>query len=156
MKLCCLLLWCAVCAEQDARKKEISNLLTIGVIALAAGYLIVTGRTWLDAAPTEAALALLIALGLTLPGYALGRLGAGDVKLLAALALASDSTYLLGTFIGAGVALLVWLVIGRATWSLIHQGLTQRYPYMNPKASDKLPFSPFLFIGLLMAASLLH
>ena len=156
MKLCFLLVWCALCAEQDARKKEISNLLTIGVFAIAAGYLIVNGRTWLGAAPAEAALAVLIALGLTLPGYALGRLGAGDVKLLAALALASNSTYLLGTFIGAGVALLIWLVIGGAVWNLIHQGLTRRYPYMNPKAPDKYPFSPFLFVGLLMTAVLIH
>ncbi|RMN88255.1 Peptidase A24A, prepilin type IV [Pseudomonas cannabina] len=156
MKLFCLLVWFAVCAEQDARKKEISNRLTLGAMALAAGYLFVYGQTWLGAEPADAALALLIALGLTLPGYALGRLGAGDVKLLAALALAANSTYLLCTFIGAGIAMLTWLIVGRSAWHLIHQGFTQRYRYMNPAAPDKHPFSPFLLAGLLTTAVLIH
>ena len=46
-----------------------------------------------------------LALVLTVPGYALGRFGAGDVKLLAALGLASNIEYLLGSLIGAGIAM---------------------------------------------------
>ncbi|RML97013.1 hypothetical protein APX70_02547, partial [Pseudomonas syringae pv. maculicola] len=47
MKLFFLLVWFAICAEQDARRKEILNGLTLGAAALAAGYLAVTGLTWL-------------------------------------------------------------------------------------------------------------
>ncbi|MCI3947262.1 prepilin peptidase [Pseudomonas syringae] len=156
MRLGALLIWFIICAEQDARRKEISNGLTIGGIAVAAGYLSATGTTWLGAPAIEAGLALLVAMALTLPGYFIGRLGAGDVKLMTALALASDSTYLLGTFIGAGVALLSWRLIGKRAWPLIQQRLTQRYACMNPEASDKYPFSPFLLIGLLLTAWALH
>ncbi|WP_237543658.1 A24 family peptidase [Pseudomonas syringae] len=150
MKLFFLLVWFAICAEQDARRKEIPNGLTLGAIALTTGYLAVTGLTWLGAPPLEGALALLLALALTLPGYTLGRLGAADVKLMTALALASNTAYLLCTFIGAGVAMLAWALIGKRVWPLIHQQVTQRYKHMNPGVPDKYPFSPFLLIGLLL------
>ncbi|MFH7611432.1 prepilin peptidase, partial [Pseudomonas syringae pv. tagetis] len=93
--------------EQDARHKQISNWLTLGAATLAAVYLTCTGTTWLGAAPSEAALALALALGLKLPGYALGKLGAGDVKLMAALALDSNRVYLLCTLMGEVIAMLI-------------------------------------------------
>ncbi|KPY15879.1 hypothetical protein ALO54_02777 [Pseudomonas syringae pv. philadelphi] len=156
MKLFFLLVWFAICAEQDARRKEILNGLTLGAAALAAGYLAVTGLTWLGSPPLEGALALVLALALTLPGYTLGRLGAADVKLMTALALASNTAYLLCTFIGAGVAMLAWALIGKRVWPLIHQQVTQRYKHMNPGTPDKYPFSPFLLIGLLLTVCVIH
>ncbi|KPB54906.1 hypothetical protein ALP73_00633 [Pseudomonas coronafaciens pv. garcae] len=156
MKLFLLLAWFVICAEQDARRKEISNRLTIGGAVLAAAYLSFTGVAWLGAPASEAGLALVLALALTLPGYMMGRLGAGDVKLMTAMALASDSAYLLCTFVGAGVALLLWFLIGKHLWPHMPQRVTQRYACLNPRTSDKLPFSPFLLIGLLLSAGLLH
>ena len=82
---------------------------------------------------------LVLALVLTLPGYALGRFGAGDVKLLAALGLASNTEYLLGSLIGAGIAMLAW--------TLIHQGLGSGRAERAEKASTKQPFAPFVLIG---------
>jgi prepilin peptidase CpaA len=116
MKLFFLLIWFAICAEQDARCKQISNGLTLGAAALAIIYLALTGMTWLGSPAREALLAVTLALALTLPGYALGKLGAGDVKLMTALALASNSAYLLGTFIGAGVAMATWLIVAKCAW----------------------------------------
>ncbi|WP_046271290.1 A24 family peptidase [Pseudomonas syringae] len=156
MKLFFLLIWFAICAEQDARCKQISNGLTLGAAALAIIYLALTGMTWLGSPALEALLALTLALALTLPGYALGKLGAADVKLMTALALASNSAYLLCTFIGAGVAMATWLIVGKSTWPHVQQRVAQRYRYMNPAASDKHPFSPFLFAGVLLSTALLH
>ncbi|KPX02223.1 Prepilin type IV endopeptidase [Pseudomonas savastanoi] len=156
MKLFLLLVWFVICAEQDARRKHISNGLTLGATALAAAWLAGTGTSWLGAPPLEAALTLALALGLTLPGYALGKLGAGDVKLMAALALASDSVYLLCTFIGAGIAALTWVLLARKVQHHINQRVARRYAYMFPDAPDKYPFSPFLLAGLLLTVALLH
>ncbi|MEX5529501.1 A24 family peptidase [Pseudomonas syringae] len=156
MKLFFLLIWFAICAEQDARCKQISNGLTLGAAALAIIYLALTGMTWLGSPAREALLAVTLALALTLPGYALGKLGAADVKLMTALALASNSAYLLGTFIGAGVAMATWLIIAKRAWPPTQQWVTPRYRYMNPTAPDKYPFSPFLFAGLLLSTALLH
>ncbi len=156
MKLFFLVIWFAICAEQDARCKQISNRLTLGAAALATIYLALTGMTWLGSPAREALLAVTLALALTLPGYALGKLGAGDVKLMTALALASNSAYLLGTFIGAGVAMATWLIVAKRAWPPTQQWVTQRYRYMNPTAPDKYPFSPFLFAGLLLSTALLH
>ncbi|MCO8165277.1 prepilin peptidase [Pseudomonas sp. LJDD11] len=152
MKLLFLLIWFALCAEQDARRRQITNTLTLGACAAALGWLLYSGQTWLGAEPAEGGRALLLALAMTLPGYALGRLGGGDVKLLAALALASDSLYLLGTFIGAAVTVVVWLGVRRAVFGVLGHGLAARYSPMNPDSGEKFPFSPFLFTGLLLVA----
>ena len=78
-----IVLWLGVCAVQDIRQRQIANTLTLGVGLLALIYLLWAGRRgW--ARPQRGGLALALALVLTLPGYALGRFGAGDVKLLAA------------------------------------------------------------------------
>ncbi|RMQ48652.1 hypothetical protein ALQ04_01993 [Pseudomonas cichorii] len=156
MELLFLLAWLAICAEQDARQRQISNGLTLGGFALALGYLLYSGHSWLGLESADAGWALLLAVALTLPGYALGRLGAGDVKLLATLALASGSLYLLGTFIGAGLAMLVWLAVRQKVWPLMGQRFTQRYVYMNAEATNKHPFSPFIFAGFLLAALCIH
>ncbi|WP_296258665.1 MULTISPECIES: prepilin peptidase [unclassified Pseudomonas] len=152
MNLFFLLLWFAVCADQDARSRRVSNVLTLGAGLLALVYLLINGSSWLGAPMPQAGWALLLTLGLTLPGYALGRLGAGDVKLLAALALASDQLHVLGTFIGAGVAHIVWLMTRQKVWPHAGQWVTARYSHLVPQASNKLPFVPFLFVGFLITA----
>lgn len=63
MKLFFLLIWFAICAEQDARCKQISNGLTLGAAALAIIYLALTGMTWLGSPALEALLALTLAFG---------------------------------------------------------------------------------------------
>ena len=95
---------------------------------------------------------LVLALVLTLPGYAMGKLGAGDVKLLMALALATDELHLLGTFVGAGVTSLVWLMARQKLWPHLSQRLKRRYPNMGPQPSNKQPFVPFLLAGFTLTA----
>ena len=102
-------------------------------------YVLWTGSTWLGAPRSDGGLALVLALALTLPGYALGRFGAGDVKLLAALGLASNTEYLLGSLIGAGIAMVAW--------ALMHQGLSSSHVERDAQVSTKQPFAPFVLTG---------
>ncbi|KFE51908.1 prepilin peptidase [Pseudomonas syringae] len=156
MELITLIAWLAMCAIQDARQRQISNVLTIGAIVLALMYLLMTGETWLGAAASEGGVALLLSLLLTLPGYLLGKLGAGDLKLLAALALATDRLFLLGTFIGAGVAILLWFFIRQKFFTPNNQGLTQPDIHTNVRETNKHPFAPFLLAGFLMTLLAFH
>ncbi|SDS19426.1 prepilin peptidase CpaA [Pseudomonas asplenii] len=151
-----LLVWFTLCAAQDLRQREIANSLTLGGSALALFYLLWSGNTWLGATAEQGGWAFLLALLLTMPGYATARLGAGDVKLLIALALASDSRYLLGTLIGAGVSSLLWLWLGPRLWSRLGKRRRQLLQHLEPQASEKQPFAPFLWIGLLCTTVSLH
>ncbi|NBA95070.1 prepilin peptidase [Pseudomonas sp. R5(2019)] len=151
-----LLMWLTLCAEQDVRQREIANGLTLGAAAAALIYLFVTGHTWMGADASEGGWALAICMVLTLPGYIMGRFGAADVKLLAALALASDRNYLLGTVIGAGVIMLVWLFSGRWAWTHMSQKLRKRLQYFDPASSRKQPFAPFLLLGFLLSLAWIH
>ena len=40
-----LLMWLALCAEQDLRERQIANTLTLGAATCALGYLFITGHT---------------------------------------------------------------------------------------------------------------
>jgi prepilin peptidase CpaA len=142
-----LVLWLLLCAAQDARQRRIANSLTLGAAAVALVYLLWSGSTWLGAEAGQGGWACLIALALTLPGFFMGRMGAGDVKLMTALGLATDGLFILGVFIGAGVASLVWMLLAPRVWLHMSQGLRQRLRYLAPDKSKKLPFAPFVLIG---------
>jgi prepilin peptidase CpaA len=156
MELLFLLIWMAICAEQDARQRQIANTLTLGVAALALIYLLLQGQTWLGAPASEGGWALLLAVLFTLPGYALGRMGAGDVKMMAALALLTDRLHVLGSFTGAAVVTLLWLALRQKVWPFIGQGLAGRYRLLNDPTSKKDPFAPFLFAGFILADLLIR
>ncbi|MEB0046880.1 MULTISPECIES: A24 family peptidase [unclassified Pseudomonas] len=151
-----LLIWLTLCAAQDAREQHISNGLTLGGAALALGYLLWTGNTWLGAEAQQGGWAFLLALAFTLPGYAMRRMVAGDVKLMTALALATDGYHLLGAFIGAGVASIVWLLLAPKVWPHIHQGLRAHVQYMEPDVSKNPPFAPFVWVGTLLSLAWIH
>ncbi|WP_439848379.1 prepilin peptidase [Pseudomonas fluorescens] len=143
-----MMLWLGLCAVQDCRQRQISNGLTIGVALGALIYLLWTGVTWLGSPARYGGLAFALALLLTLPGYALGRFGAGDVKLLAALGLASNTDYLLGSLVGAG--------LGFAVWGLVRQRLSARVENLSGEASTKLPFAPFVLTGFVASWFWIH
>lgn len=151
-----LLIWLTLCAAQDVRERHIANRLTVGAGVLALGYLGWTGTTWLGAAAVQGGWAFLLALALTLPGYALRRFGAGDVKLMTALALATDGQHLLGTFIGAGLASVCWLLLAPRVWLHISQRVRELLQYLEPGTSNKQPFAPFVLIGFALALTWIH
>jgi prepilin peptidase CpaA len=137
-----IVIWLGLCAVQDSRQWQIANALTLGMALLALLYLVFTGTTWLGAPASQGGWAFALALLLTLPGYVLGRFGAGDVKLLAALALASEVDYLLWSLIGAAAALGGWL--------LISQWFSSREDGARKATSRKQPFAPFVLTGFVI------
>ena len=156
IQLAVVLLWFVACSIQDLLQRHISNLLTAGGAALAFLYMLWTGHTWLGASAAEGGWALLIALVLTLPGYALKRLGAGDVKLLMALALATDRPTILGTVIGAGICSGIWWFIASKILPSINQRVKTLSFSKDAPLSIKLPFAPFLFAGFALTVALLR
>ena len=134
-----ILVWLGVCAVQDVRQRQIANPLTLGVALVALIYLNASGTTWLGAPAADGGWALALALLLTLPGYALGRVGAGGVKLLAALGLASEVDCLLWSLIGAAFV--------QGGWVLVHQRLAVRPPGTAASLSTKQPFAPCVLVG---------
>ncbi|MDH2080510.1 A24 family peptidase [Pseudomonas atacamensis] len=151
MQISLVLIWLAICAAQDARQRRISNALTLGVGALALVWLLATGTTWLGANAAQGGWACLIALLLTLPGYFLGRMGAGDVKLMTALGLATNGIFVLGAFIGAGVASVLWLLLAPKVWPHMAQGVREHVRHLVPDKSKKLPFAPFVGVGVVLS-----
>jgi prepilin peptidase CpaA len=151
-----LIIWLTLCAAQDARHRQIANGLTLGAAGAALAYLLWTGNTWLGATAEQGGWAFLLALAFTLPGYAMKRMGAGDVKLMTALGLATDGIHLLGAFIGAGLASVCWLLLAPRVWPLMSQGLRRRLGFMGPKASKKQPYAPFVLIGLACTLLWIH
>ena len=147
--------WFFACATQDLIQRQIANILTFGGAALALLYLLWTGSTWLGASAGEGGWALLIALLLTLPGYALNKLGAGDVKLLMALALATDRPTILGTLIGAGVCTALWWLFASKILPSVNQRLITPSFEGKARMSKKLPFAPFLLGGFTLTMWLL-
>lgn len=142
-----IVLWLVVCAVQDMRQRQIANGLTLGGGLLALVFLLWTGSTWMGAPAADGGWSFALALLLTLPGYAMGRFGAGDVKLLSSLALASNADYLLGTLIGAGIALGAWALLAPRVGSLMSQRLRAHLCSPASHASTKQPFAPFVLTG---------
>ncbi|MCO6056577.1 prepilin peptidase [Pseudomonas sp. MOB-449] len=146
-----LLVWTALCALQDLQQRRISNALTLGGAALALFYLLVHGETLLGASPAEGFVAACLALLLTLPGWWLGKLGAGDVKLLLGIALCSYPPFVLYVLIGAGAAYLAWALLSRPLWPYLPARLRPLLEQVAPEHVRRYPFAPFLFAGSLMA-----
>ncbi|MHC6227582.1 A24 family peptidase [Pseudomonas sp. X10] len=147
-----LLLWLALCTQQDLRERQIANTLTLGAAACALAWLFATGHSWIGAEASDAGWALAIVMLLTLPGYMLGRFGAADVKLLGALALATDHRYVLGTFIGSGIAVLAWLLSKRWLWSLLNLKVRKRLEKLAEETTNKQPFAPYVLVGFMLTA----
>ncbi|MFS1291072.1 prepilin peptidase [Pseudomonas piscis] len=147
--------WLALCALQDLGQRRIANILTLGAVVLAALYLAWAGSTWLGAPPAEGGWALVVALALTLPGYAMGKMGAADVKLMAALGLASDLQHLLGAFIGAGLCSGLWWLFVRLC-RLARQALGPPVREEPSRPSKKYPFAPFVLAGMVLTVMVAH
>lgn len=149
-----LLTWGLICAIQDIRSKRISNLFTIGMFLVAVLYILITGQTLIGARIENTLFALVLAIALSLPGYIAGKMGAGDVKMLCALALATHSDYVLISVIGAALALVIWSTC-QPLWSKLPQVVHKAFPFMDPTTGSPLPYAPFLFLGML-CATLIH
>ncbi|WP_437882602.1 prepilin peptidase [Pseudomonas sp. LRF_L74] len=151
MEALILLAWLALCTWHDLAGLRISNWLTLGGCAVALACLLGNGQTWLGASPAAALGGLALALLLGLPGYALRRFGAGDVKLLSFIALAATPGILLRCVAAAGIVLALWALASRPLWPRLPGAMRTRLHYLAPENLHGYPFSPFLFIGYLIS-----
>jgi prepilin peptidase CpaA len=104
----------ALAVASDVRTRRIPNLLTFGAAAAALGFSVIEGGV---NGTMTALLAWFVGAALFFPFFALGGMGAGDVKLLAALAAwlgPADAVYLaaFAAIAGGAIAVVVALLHG--------------------------------------------
>ncbi|MGE5469494.1 MAG: prepilin peptidase [Bacteroidota bacterium] len=109
-----LVVWAGGLAYEDWRWRRLPNGLLLGGVAFGALHCLAVGATPFGAAPAEAGLAALLGLLAFLPFYALGWMGAGDVKLLAVIGCLGGLqillvVVLLGSLLAGFLALLILL-----------------------------------------------
>jgi len=132
----------------DVLKLRIPNMIPLGLLALFACEVLLGTR---PPAPLEHLLAMILALLILLPLFALDMLGGGDVKLLAVIALwlgmAKLAPLLILVGIGGAIFALLWLTI---RW-LIRTGLPGRRLPMSLQARAPLPFAlPIAIVAMLL------
>ncbi|MNC83871.1 hypothetical protein D3C75_1380860 [compost metagenome] len=64
--------------------------------------------------------------------------------------------YVLGTFIGAGIAVLIWLSSRRWLWPLLSQKVKNRIKQLTEDSANKQPFAPFILAGFVLASVWIH
>lgn len=157
-----LIAWSLVVAWHDWRYRRIPNVLSLGAWLPAGVVLCLTGQSWLGAPWPSAMWASLFGLGVTLPGYALRKLGAGDVKFLVAIGLFTSWQVALTTFMvagaSAGMFALAWLNRHHLAMFGAGQSLLS---WLNRSSREdaqgvqgpRLPFGLFLSLGLAVSAA---
>ena len=112
-----LIAWATTAAGFDARHHRLPNWLTLGGLLAGSLYALTTGTSLLGGSAANAMFATVIAFLLLLPAYLAGWMGAGDVKLLAAMAMLGGGKILLPTLvIGSvvtGIGALAFMLFGR-------------------------------------------
>ncbi|CAE6738754.1 hypothetical protein R69619_02374 [Paraburkholderia nemoris] len=121
--------WAAMVAISDCRARRIPNSIVVAGLAAAFGCAFLQCRPF-GVSPTQAAIGALVGLVALLPFFALGLMGAADVKVFAALGAWCGMHALLGLWMAASFAAGVhalWLLITtrtRLAGFVRHQGPT--------------------------------
>jgi len=112
-------LWALALGAYDLVHRRIPNLALLIVLVPAVLALCVNARGLLQASVLSSLTGMLIALAVYLPGYALGKMGAGDVKFAAALGLllgiGRTADMLLLSALALGLFGLLWLKVFSAS-----------------------------------------
>jgi prepilin peptidase CpaA len=156
-----LCLWALVIAWEDVRRRKIPNLLTLPAVVVAVVSLVASGRCLSGDSWEQGLWGGGFGLAVTVPAYALGKLGAGDAKLLVAMGVLGGLEVAQQTFVlGAGLALVLALVWWASVQSPVVSGLLRPLtPIFRAltqdmgKSSDqlRLPFGTLLGIGFCAA-----
>lgn len=155
-----LVVWACAVAWMDLRHRRIPNVLSLGGWVVGASHLLIVGHSPLGASASSSWLAAGLALLVTLPGYLLRQLGAGDVKFLVALGLLSSwpltlNSFAIGAVLGATVG---WVGHNRlmllsslpSAWQAPGSRLA-RWGASAPPKKRHLPFGACLTAGLLLS-----
>lgn len=132
--------WALGITLSDLTSRRIPNVLSLGAVLGGLGYLAYTGQAILAGGWIDVLLGMLLALLLTLPAYLLRWLGAGDAKLLLAIAALGGWQYVLTSFAIAG------LVSGVTTLAMLQYST---YSGRNLAAGRWVPFGAMLATGLI-------
>lgn len=139
--------WALAIGGWDLFRRRVPNVLIFAAIFLAAGNLALSGVSPLGADGVSVLAGVGLALVLTLPGYLTRKLGAGDVKLLVAIALLGGALPVLTSFVlgalATGAAAVAWLLLG------------PRFG-LPPLVGKRLPFGTALALGFLAAVAAGH
>lgn len=138
-----LLAWALLIAVVDWRWRKVPNSLLLALLLPALGMLLLQGQGLQSAGWSSSLLGALIALALTLPGYMLSRLGAGDVKLAAVMGLVQGWPLVAWTLLAAAL-----LLGSMALLMVLHFGLANARQMRMPAA--------IAFVGGFIATLLLH
>lgn len=111
--LCMLIFWALSILALDFSIRKIPNILSLGGCVVGVGWLMSTGHAMTGVGAMQAMLGFGLALLLTLPGYLMHALGAGDVKLLCAIGLLCGlqitvEAFILAALLAGLVALFYW------------------------------------------------
>lgn len=114
-----LVAWAAVAAGFDACSRRLPNWLTLGGLLGGAFYALLTGASPLGVDPSNALFAAAAGFFVMFPAYLAGWMGAGDVKLFAAMGMLGGgkvlfSTWLIGS-IFTGIVALALIVIRKGS-----------------------------------------
>jgi prepilin peptidase CpaA len=147
-------------AAVDLRTRRVPNWLTFGTAALG----ITMAMTHLDGVGVAGAFeGLLVGLLLMLPGHVIGRTGAGDVKLLAALGTllgprSIAMAFLYTAIAGGGIAVLVAMRRRRlretleGTATLVCTGGANAGDLEKPSTDNRFAYAPAIAVGAVIAA----
>jgi prepilin peptidase CpaA len=149
--LLALLLWSLLCALGDARERRIPNSLVLKGAAGVALFLLVYRENLTGGPLADSALGFCTALLVTLPGYWLGRMGAGDVKMLAVIGLATSVEFVAYTVGTAALWIVLWFLAAPALWPRLPERCKTAFPALAPPLA-KLPYAPFLCLGMIVAS----
>jgi len=150
----------AIAAVVDIRTRRVPNWLTFG----AAAFGIAMATVGLDGVGVAGAFeGLLVGLLLMLPGHVIGKTGAGDVKLLAALGTllgpkAIVMAFLYSAVAGGGLAVLVAIQRRRlretleSTAALVCTGGANAGELERPSTNNRFAYAPAIAVGALIAA----
>jgi len=154
-----LIVWACAVAWMDLRHRRIPNVLSLGGWLVGALHLFIVGHSPLGASASSSWLAAGLALLVTLPGYMVRQLGAGDVKFLVALGLLTSwpltlNSFAIGALLGAAMG---WAGHNRLTllsslpaaWRPPGSWLARWGAAIPPKRH--LPFGACLAAGLLVS-----
>jgi len=147
-------------AVVDIRTRRVPNWLTFGTAALGVGM----ATTHLDGVGVAGAFeGLLVGLLLMLPGHVIGRTGAGDVKLLAALGTLLGPGSIVMAFLytavaGGGIAVVVAMRRRRlretleGTATLVCTGGANAGDLEKPSTDNRFAYAPAIAVGAVIAA----